>query len=393
MAFFRNFLCLFAVLGFILFLPQKSSGENQGPPQASIYFYHLDHLQSSSAITDGKGHLIQREVFAPYGSKQYSQATATTILSHKFTGQIFDAETDLHFFKARYYDSTAARFVSADSVVPDFENPQALNRYSYTFNNPLRYTDPSGHSPWDALAAVAKFASIQTEKQFYDFLYPKMEIDWDATLRASTAASGPILDSLAPISFRPTIIGNRASPIRDLYWYRAADAEKGILFSVDGYPRRNALFPRTINIGASVEEPWLALDSTAQRRLGFRLGLSGGRMLTAVESSAGAPEISHIARGARNGRLVRAGSRSLVVAAAGYDAYQLGSLAADGNWSEFRHEGARTAGRWAGAWAGAKFGAAAFAWAGPWGVALGGIGFGIAGSFAGEGFVNALLPE
>jgi len=37
------------------------------------------------------------------------------------------------------------RFVSADSIVPQVENPQAWNRYSYTVNNPLKYTDPSGH--------------------------------------------------------------------------------------------------------------------------------------------------------------------------------------------------------------------------------------------------------
>ena len=32
--------------------------------------------------------------------------------------------------------------------MPDFANSQALNRYSYVYNNPLRYTDPSGHDPW-----------------------------------------------------------------------------------------------------------------------------------------------------------------------------------------------------------------------------------------------------
>ena len=37
------------------------------------------------------------------------------------------------------------RFVSADSIVPGAGNPQAWNRYSYTVNNPLKYTDPSGH--------------------------------------------------------------------------------------------------------------------------------------------------------------------------------------------------------------------------------------------------------
>jgi hypothetical protein len=34
-----------------------------------------------------------------------------------------------------------------DSIVPDPGNPQALNRYSYALNNPIKYTDPTGHRP------------------------------------------------------------------------------------------------------------------------------------------------------------------------------------------------------------------------------------------------------
>ena len=37
------------------------------------------------------------------------------------------------------------RFLSADTIVPGYANPQNLNRYSYVTNNPLRYTDPTGH--------------------------------------------------------------------------------------------------------------------------------------------------------------------------------------------------------------------------------------------------------
>jgi hypothetical protein len=40
---------------------------------------------------------------------------------------------------------------SPDTIVPDPANPQSFNRYTYTLNNPLRYTDPSGHSCVDAL--------------------------------------------------------------------------------------------------------------------------------------------------------------------------------------------------------------------------------------------------
>jgi len=46
---------------------------------------------------------------------------------------------------ARLYDPVLGRFISADTVVPEPGNMQAFNRYSYALNNPLMYTDPSGH--------------------------------------------------------------------------------------------------------------------------------------------------------------------------------------------------------------------------------------------------------
>ncbi len=48
-------------------------------------------------------------------------------------------------FEGRYYSPLLGRFISPDPIVPNYSNPQALNRYSYAYNNPLKYTDPSGH--------------------------------------------------------------------------------------------------------------------------------------------------------------------------------------------------------------------------------------------------------
>ena len=48
-------------------------------------------------------------------------------------------------YHARYYDPLIGRFISADTIVPKPGDPQSLNRYSYVRNNPLKYTDPSGH--------------------------------------------------------------------------------------------------------------------------------------------------------------------------------------------------------------------------------------------------------
>jgi len=46
---------------------------------------------------------------------------------------------------AREYDPSLGRWLSADTIVPDPANPQSFNRYAYVLNNPLKYTDPSGH--------------------------------------------------------------------------------------------------------------------------------------------------------------------------------------------------------------------------------------------------------
>lgn len=46
---------------------------------------------------------------------------------------------------ARWYHPALGRFVSADSIVPEAGNPQALNRYAFVYNNPVKYTDPTGH--------------------------------------------------------------------------------------------------------------------------------------------------------------------------------------------------------------------------------------------------------
>ena len=66
-----------------------------------------------------------------------------------FTGKERDAETGLDFFDVRYLSGAQGRFTSPDEPLTfaDPENPQTWNLYSYGLNNPLLYSDPSGHDP------------------------------------------------------------------------------------------------------------------------------------------------------------------------------------------------------------------------------------------------------
>ncbi|MFH1202246.1 MAG: RHS repeat-associated core domain-containing protein [Candidatus Omnitrophota bacterium] len=87
--------------------------------------------------------------FTPYGS--VSKQTGTFDPKHKFTGKELDASTGLYFYGARYYDPTIGRFITPDSIVQAPSDPQSLNRYSQSRNNPITYIDPNGRWFWAAI--------------------------------------------------------------------------------------------------------------------------------------------------------------------------------------------------------------------------------------------------
>ncbi len=91
------------------------------------------------------GAVVSRQRYSPYGRVRDSSGTMPTDFG--FAGQRRD--TGLMYYNARYYDAALGRFVSADTIVPSAGNPQSLNRFTYTNNNPIRYSDPSGHDGCD----------------------------------------------------------------------------------------------------------------------------------------------------------------------------------------------------------------------------------------------------
>ena len=117
------------------------------------HWFHSDHLGSIRLVTNQDGEVDQRYDYEPFGLGSSQLAGQKFENDIGFTGHRADANTGLSYMGARYYDSQLARFISPDSIVPDPTNSQALNRYSYVYNNPLSYTDPSGHEPVDAGAS------------------------------------------------------------------------------------------------------------------------------------------------------------------------------------------------------------------------------------------------
>jgi RHS repeat-associated protein len=81
--------------------------------------------------------------YKAFGETRFMSGTTPT--KRQYTGQINEADIGLYFYNARYYDPSLGRFTQADTIIPQPGNPQAWDRYAYVLNNPLAYTDPSGH--------------------------------------------------------------------------------------------------------------------------------------------------------------------------------------------------------------------------------------------------------
>ena len=120
----------------------------------TTHYLHHDHLGSIAAISDSNGYVLERFHYDAFGKQRLAinasvgginQSLNTDITRKGYTGHI-ELQTDsLTYMNARVYDSSLGRFMSADTIVPDPFHSQDFNRYSYVRNNPLRYTDPTGH--------------------------------------------------------------------------------------------------------------------------------------------------------------------------------------------------------------------------------------------------------
>jgi len=101
-------------------------------------YYLADGLGSITSLTDDSGNIAASYVYDSFGN--LSGFTGMNSNTVKYAGREFDSETGLYFYRARYYDPTIGRFISADPAGP----PSGLNYYTYVNNSPVNDRDPSG---------------------------------------------------------------------------------------------------------------------------------------------------------------------------------------------------------------------------------------------------------
>src|SRR5262249_30220493 len=106
---------------------------------------------NTNVVSDDRGRVFERREYRPFGEQFVRDGAEKLEIS--LNGHELDEDAELYYFGARHYDPAIGRFVSADTQVPS-ARPEALHRYAFNANNPIRYVDLTGHDFWDVLTGV-----------------------------------------------------------------------------------------------------------------------------------------------------------------------------------------------------------------------------------------------
>ena len=128
------------------------------------FFYHSDHLGSTSYITDDKGNITQYDAYLPYGELLVDEHSSSEDLPYKFNGKQFDNETGLYYYGARYMNPMASIWYGVDPLAEKYIN---IGSYIYCHSSPIMLIDPTGEGDY-----YAKNGSyLGTDKKKDNFIY------------------------------------------------------------------------------------------------------------------------------------------------------------------------------------------------------------------------------
>ena len=105
------------------------------------FYYHPDHLGSSSYITNLDGEVSQHIEYVPFGEVFIEERNNTWNTPYLFNAKEFDEETGMYYYGARYYEPRLSLWMSANPLEEDYPN---LSAYRYCHNNPIILYDPDG---------------------------------------------------------------------------------------------------------------------------------------------------------------------------------------------------------------------------------------------------------
>jgi RHS repeat-associated protein len=164
-----------------------------GTSTASTTYVHPDHLGGTNVVTDENGEVAQTLDYYPYGSQRIASGSFSE--QRRFIGEEYDGDTELSYLNARYYQGSRGQFMSQDPVflaigsgghdrrskqqlATLLADPQLLNAYSYSRNNPLIFADPTGQF---LIVPIALTLALVNQLVYLHDTYQTVQIPNDPT--------------------------------------------------------------------------------------------------------------------------------------------------------------------------------------------------------------------
>jgi RHS repeat-associated protein len=120
------------------------------PGNNGLFYLHTDHLGSTTLLTNISGDVVSGSTARYYPFGGFRTTPTQAITDRGFTGHrsnnLGSEGIGLVYMNARFYLPYINRWIQPDTIVPNPNNPQSFNRYTYALNNPVNLVDPTGHA-------------------------------------------------------------------------------------------------------------------------------------------------------------------------------------------------------------------------------------------------------
>lgn len=175
-----------------------------GDDEIEHYFFHPDHLGSTSYITNLAGEVSQHMEYFAFGETFVEEHRSSNNSPYKFNGKELDEETGWYYYGARYYSARESFWLSVDPLanVDYIMNKEAYingehnggifnsfnhNSYGYCYQNPLIYFDPNGKQSLATGESTAIGVLMNNEKIQHEYVYVRKTTDKNKVSAMATA--------------------------------------------------------------------------------------------------------------------------------------------------------------------------------------------------------------
>ena len=351
-----------------------------GLPENDIFYFHPDHLGSTSYITTRNSSISQHVEYIAFGEVLFEEHSSSFSSPYLFNGKELDRETNLSYFGARYYDARMSLWLNVDPLTEKFVG---RSPYEYCFNNPVRLIDPTGMGPEDppsklyhntnsGKTILEKGFNAGTNGKFSAYNWFSSQSNAGGTGRTGQGVTIGVegIDTKGAVE-----ITNRQMK----EFYNAAKSELG--YTSEQLSGNSKLRAQVDGLKFSKLGEWMNQKGASVYKLGDSYAVTDGVANGATISTLNASK--NVLRTLQG---IKVAGKVLTFAAIAMDSYEI--YASGYNPRVI----SGVAGGWAGAWAassatGAALTASGIDFAGPWGWAAHGVitlGAGVGGYFGGK---------